>query len=166
MDVEKLPQTLTPPTNLAATIEPLFSCLHDCTPSHCQPGCSLEVVGELLSTPGALTGEEADKMLDLRQLLLSRGDAEAALRLFCELRLQLEPRHYLLLYRLRRWLENQIMVVVQPAPDAKPILVPLRLNFYCIEAVRRLCLCRALNNSAGLTAPRLAFAFVPLPKAK
>jgi hypothetical protein len=81
-------------------------CADVCTVGTCRLKCSLEVVDELLSTPGAVTGDEVDLLLDFRSLLRARRDAEATLRLFCDLRRRLEQRHYLAFYRLRRWLEN------------------------------------------------------------
>ncbi|HYG35260.1 MAG TPA: hypothetical protein VEC99_10775 [Clostridia bacterium] len=134
-------------------------------PSRCRPGCSLEIVAELLAGPDAITGEEADYLLDFHQLVKTRRDAEATLRLFCDLRRRLEPRHYLIFYRLRRWLENQIVVQVRSGTGTAPaVVVPLRLNFYCIEAVRRFCLCAALERGASFKTPRLTFAFAPINK--
>jgi hypothetical protein len=140
------------------------ACQDDCLTDRCRPGCSLQLMGELLATPGAVTSEEADYLLDLHQLLSRRADAEQALRVFCELRRRLEQRHYLALYRLRRWLQNHILAEVQPSEDAAPIWVPLLLKCYCLEAVRRVCLCSALQAGLSFDRPRLRFRFVPLPE--
>jgi hypothetical protein len=140
---------------------PNLTCTESCPPGACQLRCSLEVVDELLSTPGAVSGEDSDVLLDLRYVLRARQDAERALRLFCELRLRLERRHYLAVYRLRRWLENHIVAEVRSCPATVPARIRLRLNTYCVEAVRRSCLCAATNEGFVLLAPRLKFSFVP-----
>jgi len=121
----------------------------------------LEIVDALLSMPGAVTGDEMDLLLDFRSLLRSRREAEALLRCFCDLRRRLEQRHYLALYRLRRWLESEIAIKVRSCPAASAIVMPLRLDFYCVEAVRRGCLCAALQDGVPLLAPRLNFCFRP-----
>jgi hypothetical protein len=122
----------------------------------------LEVVDALLSTPGAVTGDEMDLLLDFRSLLRARRDAEATLRCFCDLRRRLESHHYLALYRLRRWLESEMAVEVRPCPLAPATLRPLHLDLFCVEAVRRACLCAALQDGIPLLAPRLNFCFRPL----
>lgn len=135
-------------------------CADACSVGTCHPKCSLEVVDELLSTPGAVKGEEVDLLLDFRSLLRARQDAEATLRVFCDLRRRLEQHHYLAFYRLRRWLENQIVAEARSLESGEIALVPLRLNFYCVEAVRRQCLCAALQQIVRLSMPRLRFSFV------
>jgi len=142
------------------------TCLEQCAPARCRPGCSLEVVAELLSQPGAVAGDEADSLLDLHQLLKHRREAEAALRLFCDLRRRLEQRHYLAFYRLRRWLENHIVAEIFVEGRSDPVQICLRLNFYCVEAVRRLCLCELLRSGGPSGRSRLRFAFKPLAAEK
>lgn len=165
MDAKKLLEAVNPhELKLPEQLSGQPSCRDDCLTERCRPGCSLQVLGELLATPGAVTSEEADYLLDLHQLLSRRADAEQALRVFCELRRRLEQRHYLALYRLRRWLQNHILAEVQPSEDAAPIRVPLLLKCYCLEAVRRVCLCSALQTGLSLDWPRLRFRFVPLPE--
>ncbi len=135
-------------------------------PSRCRPGCSLEAIDELLVTAGALTGQEADSLLDLRQLLRARTDAQAALLVFCQLRQRLEKRHYLVFYRLRRWLENHIVAEFRASPKATPTTLPIHLSVSSPEAIRRLCLCAALHKGQRAQAdPKstLTFSFVPLP---
>lgn len=104
-----------------------------------------------------MSGEDADLLLDLHQLVKARGDAEATLRTFCELRRRLERRHYVAFYRLRRWLEAHVVAEVTAPPGKGQVSLPLRLGFYCVEAVRRACLCRALDQ--GLAGRRLGLAF-------
>ncbi|HWH69134.1 MAG TPA: hypothetical protein VNT26_07100 [Candidatus Sulfotelmatobacter sp.] len=160
MDVKKLPQALTP-AQLAPPAGLPFSCLNQCVPACCRPRCALEVLDELLAHP-AILGEDADCLLDLRQLLQSRREAESALRLFCELRRRLERHYYLLFYRLRRWLENHIVAEIQADPALPPTRIPLRLASYCVEPLRRQCLCSALSQGIPLPSPKLTFTFVPI----
>jgi len=147
---------------LKVTDRPQPPCADTCPAGVCRLSCSLEVVDELLSTPGAASGDEVDLLLDFRSLLRARRDAEATLRLFCDLRRRLEQRHYLAFYRLRRWLENHIVAEVSPSRSENCAQVPLRLQFYCMEAVRRQCLCAAMQQGLPLVTPRLGFSFVPV----
>jgi hypothetical protein len=121
----------------------------------------VEVIDELLCQPGAASGAECDLLLDLRWKLRQRGDAEGALRLFCDLRRQMETRHYLAFFRIRRWLENHLLAGVRICPAANERFVPVKLTHYCVEAIRRVCLCAALGSGSVLLAPRLRFAFRP-----
>ncbi|MDB6152381.1 MAG: hypothetical protein JWL90_834 [Chthoniobacteraceae bacterium] len=100
-----------------------------------------------------------DRLLDLRWKLRQGRDAEGALRLFCELRLSMERRHYLAFFRIRRWLENHVVAAVRICPAAEPRFVPVKLNHYCVEAVRRVCLCAGVARDGVMLAPRLQFAF-------
>lgn len=154
MDAQELFEALT-----VTTLQQL-TCAADCSADSCRLTCSLEVVDTLLSTTEAVTGEEVDLLLDFRSLLRARRDAEATLRLFCDLRRRMEQHHYLAFYRLRRSLENQIAVGVHSAQSGETAVVPLHLDFYCVEAVRRQCLCAAIQQGGKLPMPRLRFSFV------
>jgi len=137
----------------------------DCAPARCQWRCALEVIDELLCQRRAVSGAECDLLLDLRWKLRQRNDAEGALRLFCDLRRQMEQRHYLAFFRIRRWLENHLLAGVRICPAADERFVPVKLTHYCVEAIRRFCLCAALGSGSVLLAPRLRFAFRPEPAA-
>jgi hypothetical protein len=129
-------------------------------PPLCHPNCSLEVIDLLLSTPGAVDGEETDLLLDLRSLFKHRQQAEATLRLFCDVRRRLEHRHYLAFYRLRRWCERHIAGELTYEGQSLQIPAPLRLDFYCVEAVRRALMCSAISSGNGVcNRPRLEFKF-------
>ncbi len=128
----------------------------------CHWRCALEVIDELLRLPAGVSGEEADGLLDLRWKLRQRDDAAGALRIFCELRLSLEHRHYLAFFRIRRWLENHVLAAVRICPTAAEQPVRMRLDHDCVEAIRRVCLCAALGTGAILLALRLTFRFRPL----
>lgn len=134
-----------------------------CTVAACRWRCALEVIDELLGLPRPLvSGEEVDLLLDLRWQLRRRTEGEAALRLFCDLRRRMERRHYLAFFRLRRWLENQVVVEVRECPAAEGRSLPVRLDHYCVEAIRRVGLCASLGRGAVLLAPRLQFKFRPV----
>lgn len=135
-----------------------------CAPSQCRRRCALEVIDELLRQPGAIDGDEADRLLDFRWKIGRREDAEETLRLFCDLRLRLEHRHYLAFFRIRRWLENNLLASVQPCQAAEARFVHLRLDHFCVEAIRRSTLCAVLGEGVVLLAPRLRFVFAPLPR--
>ena len=131
----------------------------DCAPAHCRWRCALEVIDELMSEPGTVSGDEVDHLLDLRWKLRQRNDAESTLKLFCDIRLRMEQRHYLAFFRMRRWLENHLFASLSICPDAEPQFVPVKLDHYCVEAIRRVCLCVALRRGYVLLAPRLRFTF-------
>ena len=71
----------------------------------------------------------------------------------------MEQRHYLAFFRMRRWLENHLLASVSICPEAKPQFVPVKLDHYCVEAIRRASLCLALRRGYVLLAPRLRFTF-------
>ena len=126
----------------------------------CRRRGALEAIDELLGLPRAVvSGEETDLLLDLRWQLGRRTEAEAALRLFCDLRRRMEGRHYLAFFRLRRWLETQMVARVRACPAAAADEVAVRLDHYCVEAVRRACLCASLARGTVRLVPRLEFAF-------
>jgi hypothetical protein len=119
----------------------------------------LEVIDELLGDHETVSGEEADHLLDLRWHLRQGTDAEGTLHAFCDLRIRMEQRHYLAFFRLRRWLENHLVASVQLCPAAEPHMTPVKLDRYCVEAIRRMCLCAALGRGSVLLAPRVQFLF-------
>ena len=85
-----------------------------CTALTCRWRCALEVIDELLGSPrDRVSGEEVDLLLDLRWQLGRRQEPETALRLFCDLRIRMENRHYLAFFRIRRWLENHLVAAVR-----------------------------------------------------
>jgi hypothetical protein len=119
----------------------------------------MDVIDELISQPGSVSREQVDHLLELRWKLSQRNDVEGALKLFCDLRLRMEQRHYLAFFRIRRWLENHVLASVSICPEAQPQSVPVKLDYYCVEAIRRACLCVALRRGCVLLAPRLRFTF-------
>jgi hypothetical protein len=157
LDAEELSQALND-----ASVDPEIcstSIAAECGSSACRQRCALEVIDELLREEGAASGEEADLLLDLRWHLRKGDDAEGALRLFCDLRIRMEQRHYLAFFRLRRWLENHLVAAVQLCPAAEPHLTAIKFDRYCVEAIRRVCLCSALGRGSVMIAPRVRFLF-------
>jgi hypothetical protein len=136
----------------------------DCAPSNCRWRCALEVIDELISQAGTVSADEVDHLLELRWKLRQRNDAEGSLKLFCDIRLQMEHRHYLAFFRIRRWLENHLLAGVSVCPEAIPQFVPVKLDHYCIEAIRRVSLCVAMRRGYVLLAPRLRFTFRQLER--
>lgn len=130
-----------------------------CLPATCRVACALEVIDGLLRAAGAVRGEEVDSLLDLRWVLRERTDAEAALALFCQLRRSMEERHYLAFYRLRRWLQNHIEVNVRLRVDDSGRTVGLKLERYCVEAIRHQCLHAGRAQGEPVKTPRVTFAF-------
>ncbi len=160
VDAQELPEALTQPTrHEGGKLQP--RCQEQCTALNCRPGCALEIIAQLLAEPEAITAEDADSLLDLYYLLSRREDAEGVLRLFCALRPRLESRHYLLFYRLRRWLQNQVRAAIRARPGAAPVIQQVNLRGYCVQALRRACLCAAMPQADGLDKPVLRFVFVP-----
>jgi hypothetical protein len=153
-------QTVAPPST------PCTESIADCRPGNCQIKCALQVVDTLLSTPDAVNGEEVDLLLDLRHELRARDNAEGTLRLFSDLRRRLEQRHYLAFYRLRRWLENHLVAEVKTCQAAEGRIVRVKLDHYCVEAIRRVALCAGLRPGTVLLAPRVRFAFTETPRAE
>jgi hypothetical protein len=119
----------------------------------------LEVIDELLRSKPAVRPQELDALLDLRWLLRHRQDAEAAVILFCSLRRNMEERHYLAFYRLRRWLENQVEAVIRLRRGEPEKIAPLKLERYCGEAVRFQCLESVREGREPLFCPRVKFVF-------
>lgn len=156
---------------MAVAVDPAIcsaSIATECDSSHCRQRCALEVIDELLREEGAVSGEEADLLLDLRWHLRQGNDAEGTLRLFCDLRIRMEQRHYLAFFRLRRWLENHLVATVQLCPAAEPHVTSVKFDRYCVEAIRRVCLCSALGRGSVMIAPRVRFSFrditIPAPE--
>jgi hypothetical protein len=133
-----------------------------CTVSTCRLPCALEVVDNLLHATGSVRGDEVDALLDLRSLLRHRQDASATLALFCQLRRGMESRHYLAFYRLRRWLENQVEAIVRVHRGDLERVTPVKLERYCMEAVRYQCLHSVLRSGEMVLAPKVHFRFRPL----
>ncbi len=167
MDAQELLETLT--ARRPAGLTPTADCASAreaklvCTGPVCRWRCALEVIDELLRLPHTqVSGEETDLLLDLRWQLRQRTEAETVLRLFSDLRRRMEARHYLAFFRLRRWLENHLLAAVRICPAAEARTASVKLDHYCVEAIRRVCLCACLEAGSALLMPRLQFAFRPV----
>ncbi|NWF86172.1 MAG: hypothetical protein HXY18_20370 [Bryobacteraceae bacterium] len=133
-----------------------------CTPADCRERCAVEVIDGLLRAAGAVRGAEMDALLDLRWLLRRREDPEGVLALFCQLRRSMEERHYLAFYRLRRWLENHCYATVRLCAGGPERVSPVRLDRFCVEAIRGHCLQTALAPGELAGASRVRFHFATL----
>jgi hypothetical protein len=127
--------------------------------SQCRHACAVDVVDRLLQASASVRGEEVDALLDFRSLLRRRSDAEQVIAQFCTLRRMMEDRHYLSFYRLRRWLENHLEVRVTVRRNDPERLGRLRLDHYCVEAIRFQCLHSVLRQGEPLLGPKIRFVF-------
>jgi len=64
----------------------------------------------------ATDSRRTDTVLDLIALLLRDAPAASVVKAFCSVRRQCEPVCYLAIFRLRRWLEQQIVVHCATGP--------------------------------------------------
>jgi hypothetical protein len=115
--------------------------------SECPLNHGVAVVDQLLA---AITRENdaaaLDVALDFRLLLGSSTDANAILREFFRLRTVVEEHHYLACFRLRRWLQSEIVADVR-LDRSQPIRrTPINLN---AKSYRELCARCAFNAAAG-----------------
>lgn len=117
-------------------------------PGACPLNQGLAVVDQLLA---AITREgsreELDAALDFRLILAHTSDPAAILRGFFALRSVAEERHYLALYRLRRWLESQFVAIVHVDRHSPPRRVHMKLDACSFGALYAQCAVRA---TAGL----------------
>ena len=54
---------------------------------------------------------------------------------------------------------GHLVATVRRCPAAEERTLPVKLDHYCVEAIRRVCLCASLGYGSILLAPRLRFAF-------
>jgi hypothetical protein len=100
-----------------------------------------------------------DAALDLRCLLAGSSDATAIVREFYRLRAQIEEHHYLACYRLRRWLEANLIAWVAPDRHLAPVRTGLRLDCANFDALRERCAALALDDTRLTPWTRVRFAF-------
>ena len=123
-------------------------------PADCRWRCALEVIDELLGHAHTVTGEEADLLLDLRWKLGKSEDAEGALRLFCDLRLRMEQRHYLAFFRIRRWLEKNMEYIEFVVPIQNSLVKdPVQAMFCGSTKKMARALAAAAAQSSSTTRP-------------
>ena len=134
-------------------------------PPSCRITCGVEIIDRLLREHGTVRGDEVDLLLDLRWLVHRRENAEKALATFCSLRRSMEERHYLAFYRLRRWLENHLMATVRLRPELPDRQIEVKLDRYCLEAVRSRCVLGARTPGEPLFGSRVSFGFKEEPQA-
>lgn len=126
------------------------SLLHACTPVSsfdCPLNHGVAVVDQLLA---AITREgdaaALDVALDFRLLLASSDDADKILHEFFGLRSVIEDAYYLPCFRLRRWLQSQIIAEVRLDRNQPVLLTPIDLG---ASTYRELCARCAFDAAAG-----------------
>ncbi len=143
------------PANVEAPDAPCARASHFCPLND-----GLAVLDQLLA---ALTRDDEpaafDAALDLRWQLQERTSADAALRDFFRLRALVEERHYLACYRLRRWLETQLVARVSPDRHQPAQLIGVRLDASDYSALCAQCLNLAAAEVQFTPWARVRFAF-------
>jgi hypothetical protein len=113
----------------------------------CPLNHGVAVVDQLLA---AITsdGDAAalDVALDFRLLLASSDDADTILREFFRLRSAIEDRYYLPCFRLRRWLQSEIIAEVKLDRNQPVLPMPIDLG---TATYRELCARCAFDAAAG-----------------
>ena len=115
--------------------------------SECPLNHGVAVVDQLLA---AITRERdaaaLDVALDFRLLLASSTDADHILREFFRLREVVEEAHYLACFRLRRWLQSEIIAHVKLDRSQPVRQTPIKLD---ASTYRELCVRCAFDAAAG-----------------
>jgi hypothetical protein len=70
--------------------------------------------GLMAEAAGERDDEFLNAALDLRSLMVERRKAEACLAQLFALRARLDGRHYLAFYRVRRWVQREIVAQIRP----------------------------------------------------
>ena len=86
------------------------------------------VVDNLLEEATEKMPHLVDLLLDFKHTIGLRVDADETVRLFCDLRRELEDLYYLRLYRLRRWLEGQLMAEISGVRGDRVLMRPVALR--------------------------------------
>jgi hypothetical protein len=113
----------------------------------------------LASLMGEDNSEAFDAALDLRSLLSNATDATAIIREFYRLRSLVEERNYLACYRLRRWLEGQLIAWVSPQRHQAERSTAVRLDAMCIDHLNDRCIAAALEGTSTVSHARVRYAF-------
>ena len=127
---------------LPVTVDPDHSAVSPCPLNH-----GVAVVDQLLA---AITRDHdsssLDVALDFRLLLATSTDADAILRAFFQVRAVVEETHYLACFRLRRWLQSEIVARVRldRSQPVRRTLINLDAKSY-----RELCARCAFDAAAG-----------------
>lgn len=126
----------------------------------CPLNDGVAVLDQLLaSLMGEAESAAFDSALDLRWLLSIAGDATEIIREFYVLRSLIEERHYLACYRLRRWLESQLVAWVAAERHQPEQRVSLKLDSTCLDRLHDRCLTDALGEITSAPLARVRYAF-------
>jgi len=91
--------------------------------------CGMDIVDALLADSDLVGNESATNALLEFKLLLTTAAPVEIVDGFFELRAAVRNRFYLSMYRLRRWLENQLEVQIVSETDKAGYRSPLKLRF-------------------------------------
>lgn len=126
----------------------------------CPLNDGVAVLDQLLAALTAC-GDDAglDAALDFRLLLAGEdATAETVLEGFFQLRDLVGESHYLLCYRLRRWLESQCVAWVKLDRTEPARRVALWLDVDCMSALRTRCVALVLEDTSFPSWSRVRFA--------
>lgn len=125
----------------------------------CPLNSGLAILDQLLAAVGREDDANAlNAALDFRLLLAGPHEPDAVLRSFFQLRALVEDQHFLACFRLRRWLEAQIMALVHVDRCQSPQPIRLRLESLSYQALCNACARDA--STAGGDAARARVRFV------
>lgn len=106
----------------------------------CPLNSGVAILDQLLAAIGCENDPDAlNAALDFRLLLAGPHETDAVLRGFFQLRALVEDRHFLACFRLRRWLESQIVALVFFDRCQPPSTLRLRLDSLSYHALRHNC---------------------------
>lgn len=122
------------------------------------------MVDNLLHVAAREHPQSLDLLLDLKSVLNQRQNAVETLRLFCIARQQLEEVFYLRLYRLRRWLEAQIVAEVTWPRGYRTLIRPVKLSERSVPALKEALIVRASEErpEVASSAGQVHFHFLSL----
>ena len=132
---------------MMASLTPVFHPNTSVSSTDCPLNHGVAVVDQLLAAITRQRDDVAlDVTLDFRLLLGSSNDADTILREFFRLRSVIEDGYYLPCFRLRRWLQSQIIAEVRLDRNQSVRLTPIDLGTL---TYRELCARCAFDAAAG-----------------
>jgi hypothetical protein len=124
----------------------------------CPLNSGVAILDQLLAAVGRENDADAlNAALDFRLLLAGPHEPEAVLRGFFQLRPFVEDHHFLACFRLRRWLESQIMALVYFDRCQPPAPIRLRLDCLSYPALCNVCARDASTSDVEAAWARVQF---------
>ncbi|EIQ00505.1 hypothetical protein OpiT1DRAFT_05050 [Opitutaceae bacterium TAV1] len=120
-----------------------------------------ETLDGLLAEIGLEDATLMDCALDLRCLIQARQDARACFAQLCRLRAQLDGKHYLAFYRIRRWMKRLLAMESSPGRNVPWVRHELPLDCARPDEAEYQCLARWPADTHGClsTGARVRFVF-------